>query len=99
MDARMEAIAKSCKDSAESNTKTFPEIVGELVAAGFESYAIDFRRQTATYYLPTGDSVELATDQIGTPVAAAFDETALCDAIREAQSLAEGYTYKGFCHK
>ena len=29
--------------------------------AGFEAYAIDFRRATATYYLPDGDSIVLPT--------------------------------------
>ncbi|HMR32123.1 MAG TPA: DUF1398 domain-containing protein [Geminicoccaceae bacterium] len=78
---------------------SFPQIVGRLMEAGFESYAIDFRRATATYYLPDGDSVVLATHEIDGAVADRLDEAGLSAAIREAQAQAPGYSYKGFCAK
>jgi uncharacterized protein YbcV (DUF1398 family) len=77
----------------------FPEIVGKLVEAGFESYAIDFRRATATYYLPGGDSVMLPTHRVEGAIAADFDRPRLQASIREAQQQVPGYTYKGFCEK
>jgi hypothetical protein len=49
MDASLTAIAQRCLSGAEDNTMTFPEIVGALREAGFESYAVDFRRATAVY--------------------------------------------------
>ena len=93
------AVARTCLDGAEANRMSFPQIVGTLMAAGFESYAIDFRRAVATYYMPGGDSLELPTHRTEAPVAAAFDAPALRDAIREAQQQVPGYTYKGFCRK
>ncbi|MCX5516497.1 DUF1398 domain-containing protein [Kaistia algarum] len=93
------SIAQVCLDGAESNGMGFPQIVGTLDAAGFESYAIDFRRSTATYFTPDGDSIELRTHRTETPVAPAFDVAAIREAIREAQQLVPGYTYKGFCRK
>ena len=78
---------------------TFPQIVGTLTTAGFESYMVDFRRAVATYYLPDGESIELPAHAAQTAVGAAFDPAALGAAIREAQTLAPGYTYKGFCAK
>ncbi|HEY1782556.1 MAG TPA: DUF1398 family protein [Roseiarcus sp.] len=78
---------------------TFPQIVGKLMEAGFESYAVDYRRETAIYYTPDGDSVEFKTHETGGPVAAAFDQGAVQAAIREAQALVAGYTYRGFCAK
>jgi uncharacterized protein YbcV (DUF1398 family) len=99
MDDQKKAVAKTCLDGAEGNTMTFPQIVGALMAAGFESYEIDFRRATATYYLPDGDSVELVTHNIDTPVAPSFDPKRIGAAITEAQQLVPGYTYKGFCKK
>ncbi len=78
---------------------TFPQIVGTLMQEGFESYAIDLRRATATYYLPDGDSVELPAHRIDVPVASTFDAPSVQTAIREAQQLVPGYTYKGFCRK
>jgi uncharacterized protein YbcV (DUF1398 family) len=99
MDDRRKNIAKACLDGAESGGMTFPQIVATLMREGFESYAIDFRRATAIYYSPNGDSVELATHRDEVPVASAFDAQALQGAIREAQQLTAGYTYKGFCQK
>lgn len=99
MDNDKALIAKTCLDGAEGNSMSFPQIVGALMAAGFESYAIDFRRSAATYYTPDGDSIELSTHRTETPVAATFDEPAIEAAIREAQQSVPGYTYKGFCRK
>ena len=99
MDTRLAAIAQTCLEAAESNTMTFPQIVGTLMQEGFESYAIDYRRATATYFLPDGDSVELPTRHSKSRIAAVMDAAAVQAAIREAQQLAPGYTYAGFCAK
>lgn len=99
MDAHLTEIAQRCLEGAESNRMTFPQIVGTLMQAGFESYAIDFRRATATYYLPNGDSVVLPTHRAVASIADALDMVALQTAIREAQQLVPGYTYAGFCAK
>lgn len=99
MDHHKTAVAAACLKGAEGNTMTFPEIVGTLMREGFESYTIDFRRAKAIYYLPNGDNVELATHNIGAPVAPAFDAAHIQTAIKEAQQLVPGYTYIGFCEK
>lgn len=99
MDGHKKSVAKTCLDGAEGNTMTFPQIVGTLMQEGFEGYAIDFRRAAATYYLPDGDYVELPTHKIDVPVAAIFDAAPIQAAIKEAQQLVPGYTYKGFCKK
>lgn len=99
MNQTQKATAQTCLLAAETNSMAFPQIVGQLIDAGFESYAIDFRRATTTYYLPDGDSLELPSHQITTPIAARFDAVALQSAIREAQQHVPGYTFKGFCEK
>ncbi len=99
MDTRSIQIAEASLRGAEDNTVTFPEIVGRLMQDGFESYSIDYRRAKAIYYRPDGDSVELPTHRIDTPVAEKFDAPAIQAAIREAQQLVPGYTYSGFCKK
>lgn len=93
------AIAEACLLGAESGRMEFPQIVMTLVDAGFESYGVDFRRGTATYYTPDGDSVELNAEAVRGPVAKAFGPNAIASAIREAQANAPGYTYLGFCSK
>lgn len=99
MDARLSEVAEGCLHGAENDSMDFPEIVGKLMEAGFESYAIDFRRATATYYLPDGDSVVLPTHRHHTPIAATLNVAALQAAIGEAQQSAPDYTYRGFCEK
>jgi uncharacterized protein YbcV (DUF1398 family) len=99
MNDRQKTIARTCLEAAEDNTMNFPQIVGALMEAGFEGYAIDYRRATATYYLPDGKSVELAAHAVATPVAPTFDTSLMQAAIREAQQQAPGYTYRGFCEK
>ena len=99
MDASLTAIAERCLRGAEDNSMTFPEIVGALMQAGFEGYAIDFTRATAIYYRGDGESVVVAAHRVATPVATAFAPEAIQAAIREAQAPAPGYTYAGFCEK
>lgn len=99
MQDHLTSVAAACLAAAEGDTTPFPAIVGALMQAGFESYAIDFRRAAATYYLPGGESVQLATHVVETEVAPRFDAGAMQAAIREAQQQVAGYTYKGFCRK
>jgi len=99
MNAQPIEIAESCLRGAESNSMSFPEIVGKLMQAGFESYAIDFRRATATYYLTDGESVVFSTHRLEAPIAPTLDTNIVRTAIREAQQSASGYTYLGFCTK
>jgi uncharacterized protein YbcV (DUF1398 family) len=99
MNDHQKAIARACLEGSEGAAMTFPEIVGTLMEAGFESYAIDFRRATATYYLVDGESVELPTRRVDAAVAPTFDVALMQAAIREAQQLAPGYTYARFCEK
>ena len=91
--------ARACLEGAETDSMTFPQIVGRLIEAGFESYLIDFRRAAATYYLPDGENIDLPAHRIDTPIAPALDAAAMQAAIREAQQLVPGYTYRGFCEK
>mgnify|MGYP003560217682 CR=1 FL=1 len=95
----LKAVAAQCLAAAHDGSLDFPHIVQKLTAAGFESYAIDFRRRTATYYLPDGDSVELTFAGDRVPVAPSFAIDGIKAAIREAQAGGGGYTYAGFCEK
>ena len=99
MEERLKSIAQACLSGAERHTMTFPEILGALGEGGFESYAIDFRRARAIYYLPDGDSVEWPTQRPSVAIGDDFDVAAIRQSILEAQRLAPGYTYEGFCRK
>lgn len=99
MNAQQTAIAEKCRAAACDGSMAFPDIIAALLGAGFEGYAVDYRRNVNTYYLPDGDSVELANEKNAGAIAAAFDPEAVTAAVREAQAGAPGYTYKGFCAK
>jgi len=99
MTTKQRAIARQCLEGAENDTITFPQIVGTLMEAGFDGYLVDLRPGQATYYLPDGEGLELPTHGSAVAIAADFDIGTVQAAIREAQVLVPGYTYKGFCDK
>jgi uncharacterized protein YbcV (DUF1398 family) len=99
VNGQQQAIARQCLEGAENDTMTFPQIVGTLMEAGFEGYLVDLRLGQATYYLPDGEGLELPTHGSAVAITADFDTGLVQAAIREAQALVSGYTYKGFCDK
>lgn len=99
VDAQQSLVAKHCLSAAHDGSLDFPSIVGRLIEAGFESYAIDFRRRMATYYLPSGEGLDLPDPGDDTPIGLAFDVSEIRQAIAEAQSGSPDYTYQGFCRK
>ena len=99
MDAERIAIAKACLEAAHDGSLSFPEIIGRLVDAGFEGYAVDYRRRAQIYYLPDGDSVELILPASTQPVTAAFDGAAVQALVRWAQANGPDYSYYDFCEK
>jgi uncharacterized protein YbcV (DUF1398 family) len=92
-------LAHATLEGSESGAMTFPESLRNLMEAGFDGYAVDFRRSTRAYYMPNGEALELKAEPTPTPVAESFNASVVREAIREAQSLMPGYTYKGFCAK
>lgn len=99
MDAARTEVAQACLSASYEGTMDFPVIVRSLIDAGFEGYSVDYRRSTITYYLPGGDSVELAAPKTEPPVAAEFRPDIVERAVRAAQAKAPGYTYRGFCEQ
>jgi uncharacterized protein YbcV (DUF1398 family) len=90
-------VAQRCLDGAYANTMSFPAIVKALMEAGFEGYDVDYRRGTATYLRPDGQSVALALPGAHGAVEPAFRAEGVEAAVREAQRGGAGYTYAGFC--
>jgi uncharacterized protein YbcV (DUF1398 family) len=98
MNTNWQDVARATLKGSETGAMTFPQSVKMLMEASFDGYAVDFRRSTRAYYMPNGEALELATERTE-PVAERFDAAAIKDALREAQALVPGYTYKGFCAK
>lgn len=99
MDTKHQDIAEQCLEGAENGTMTFPQIAGTLIAAAFDGYLVDLRLGQATYYLQGGESLELPTHLSSVAVADEFNVDVVKAAIRDAQALVPGYTYRGFCDK
>jgi uncharacterized protein YbcV (DUF1398 family) len=92
-------LARATLEGSESGAMTFPQSLRILMEGSFDGYAVDLRRSTRTYYMPNGEAIELRTEPTPAPVAESFDASVVRAAIREAQALVSGYTYKGFCAK
>ena len=99
MDTQQRAVARQCLEAADNGTMTFPQIIGALLAAGFDGYLVDLRLAQNTYYLSSGAGLELVAHADDVAIAPQLDVDAVKSAIREAQTLAPGYTYRGFCRK
>lgn len=99
MDAERISIAEACLHAAQDGSLSFPEIVGKLIAAGFEGYAVDYRRNTQTYYLPDGDGTAMDMQPSAGNVAASFDATEVERLVRWAQTNPTDYSYVAFSEK
>lgn len=99
MDQNRMAIARKAAEGAMTGSMDFGEIVGALMAAGFDGYAVDYRLWTKTFYLPDGSHCVVPFGPIDVAVAERFQGDVVREAIREAQTKAPGYTYPGFSAK
>jgi len=99
MDAERIAVAKACLNASHNGSLSFPEIIGKLIDAGFEGYAVDYRRNSQTYYPPDDDCVEFDLPHSAGAVAATFDEASVEALVRWAQADGADYSYVAFCEK
>ena len=97
MDAQRISIAEHCLNAAFDKSMAFPEIVSTLIKAGFEGYAVDYRRNTTTYFLPNGDSVVFEKRSSEGTVAAQFDSVGVATQVKWAQANPPDYSYAAFC--
>lgn len=97
MNPDAEAVAQACSQAAENGSLNFPQILGKLSEAGIEGYLVDYRRAVKTYYLPDGESHEVADRHTHGAAAAAFDAAKVAAAV--GQSQRGEHTYKEFCEK
>ena len=85
--------------AAYAQRQSFPDIVRDLMRAGFESYLVEFRLGTATYFTPEGAAHVVPLPAQHGPVAPGFAPDLVARAVRDAQIGADGYTFAGFCDR
>lgn len=76
---------RSTFDDSNAGRMHFGQVVGQLVAAGIESYHVDYRCGRSTYFLPDGETLDLVFGKPADGIAPAFDADAVRAAIRGAQ--------------
>lgn len=99
MDAERICIAETCLRAAYEGSLRFPEMIGALIAAGFEGYTVDYRCNSQSCYLPDGDSATMDMQPCAGEVAAAFDATEVERLVRWAQANPPDYSYAAFSEK
>jgi uncharacterized protein YbcV (DUF1398 family) len=91
MNMDTEMILKAAK-STLAGTMIFPDVVGQLLAAGVEYYHVDFVGRRKTFYSADGGMVVTAIPYEGLPlVAAEFDQAALRADILDSQQNNQPY--------
>ena len=72
--------------ATQQGKMTFPQVVQQLLAAGVESYRVDFATAEKTHYLADGTTVTVPMILEPGPIAADFNGAGLVAAIRGAQA-------------
>jgi uncharacterized protein YbcV (DUF1398 family) len=96
MNIEQAAVARTCLTAAHDRSLSFPEIVARLIGAGFEGYAVDYRRNTTIYFHDSGASVALENPAPVASVAARFDALGVAEQIKWAQANRPDYSYAAF---
>jgi uncharacterized protein YbcV (DUF1398 family) len=85
MNAAAETLIRHTFQQSGEGRMHFGQVVAALLEAGVESYGVDYRAARVTYFLPDGDTLDLALEGEPAAVAGAFSAEALIAAIRAAQ--------------
>ncbi len=79
------ASIQSTFEASNQGRIHFGDVIAQLMAAGVESYHVDYRAGRATYYLPDGTTMDFHLEKPPEAVAAAFDGAAVRAGILGAQ--------------
>lgn len=85
MDHAVESGIRETLNASNEGRIHFGQVVGNLVSAGVESYAVDYRTGRATYYMPCGETLTLELEAPKREIATEFSGSAIKEAILGAQ--------------
>lgn len=85
------AAIQKCAHESHEGLLTFPEVLGRLVEVGVESYCVDYRNQSTTYYLSNNEAVSISMPIPTIEISNSFNQETVVLAIRGAQSDAIRY--------
>ncbi|MFT4173841.1 MAG: DUF1398 family protein [Rhodocyclaceae bacterium] len=85
MDHATETLIRDTFAASNEGRIHFGEVVGRMIAAGVESYAVDYRAHRTTCYLANDEALTLHLDVEPAAIAPAFSAEGIRAAIRGAQ--------------
>lgn len=85
MDENTRSVIQSTFDASNKGSIHFGEVIGRLMSVQVESYQVDYRSGRSTYFLPSGDIVDLSFERPENGIPNAFDGDAVHAAILGAQ--------------
>lgn len=85
MNSAQEQIIQQTFTASNAGQIHFGDVVGQLTAAGVESYTVDYRSHQTTYHLQSDETLILAMPPSEHGIAAAFSSAGVQAAIRGAQ--------------
>lgn len=91
MSPNTKAVIEKCAHESHEGLLTFPEVLGSLVEVGVESYCVDYRNQSTTYYLSGNEAVRVSMSMPAVEISNSFNQESVALAIRGAQSDAVRY--------
>ena len=80
------AAIDDCAQMSHDGLLTFPESLGKLIGVGVQSYFVDYRDASATYYLANDEAYRVSMKMPLVKIAKAFNLSEIIAAIRGAQS-------------
>jgi uncharacterized protein YbcV (DUF1398 family) len=86
MNSHIKEVVEKCAHDSHEGLATFPEVLGHLIGVGVESYFADYRAQLTTYYLSSGEAVQISMKMPAVEIPNAFNQEEVVAAIRGAQS-------------
>ncbi len=96
MDMQQDAVARMCLERTYNDTMSFPEGMHALAEAGFEGYHVDYRLNTRTCFLSSGEALVLAIPHEPETVGAMFHQPEIAAAVAWAQRNPPDYSYVDF---
>ncbi|MGC4087738.1 MAG: DUF1398 family protein [Polyangiaceae bacterium] len=85
MDQQLQQFIEESLAASHAGTRSFGEIVVRLAQHGVESYRVDYRDGSATYFLPSGDSYRASLRVPELAIGERFDAPAVVEAIVGSQ--------------
>lgn len=85
MEYAIQSVIRETLNASNEGRIHFGQVVGNLVSAGVESYAVDYRASRVTYYMPCGETLTLELEVPKADIAVEFSGSGIKAAILGAQ--------------